>query len=79
MSKKVLGKAAEGGIENEQHEPASISRRGLLKKCVYQAPTLVVLGTLGSMRKAAAESFPSEPTGSSGPPKSKNKPPERRD
>jgi len=75
MSKKLPGRATEIELKTSRSEPASISRRSLLKKSIYHAPALLILGSLVSVGKANDLSFPFEPGPNKRPPGPDNRPP----
>ena len=60
MSKQEATQGVETEPTVDHHMPATISRRGLLKKSIYHAPALVALGSLMPVGTATA-SFPNEP------------------
>ncbi len=57
----MTGESADSETKNESNKPALISRRSLLKKSAYQAPTLLVLSSLVSVANANNLSFPGQP------------------
>jgi hypothetical protein len=62
MSKEIPDQAT--GIEaaTEHPKPISVTRRSFLKKNVYHAPALLVLGSMVPTGMSAADpSFPGEP------------------
>jgi len=56
MIMKTPPQTDEATVETKTEAATLVSRRGFLKKAAYQAPTLMVMGSLTSVKTATAAS-----------------------